>query len=242
MPDLMIGITTGAKSGAYVPVNIGGTVVQVVADRDISYSAGDPVVVAQIGSALYALARTFANVPTPPVGSDLPPAPAPAIITGVLTVSPIETRSYRTSYSVGWRTEDDDVYHGTYGAYGLHTGCAFYGDKPKSLAGATVLGATVRMRADQVGVFPPTATTMRLMTQAFRPVGAPTLTSTASGPALRQDATEDAWPVPESWVQAMVAGAAGGIAFYDASGLPYVRYAGATKWSPAFTLTINWRR
>ena len=240
--EAVTGITTGVKSGAYVPVNIGNQVVSVVADRDVTYAAGDPVVVIKIGSAWYAVARIFANVAAPPAGSDVPPAPAPAITRGSLQISPVETRSYRSSFSVGWKFEDDDVYQGQYGGYGLHTGCAFYGTKPRSLAGATVEGASVRMRADQIGAYPPTATTMWLMTNSVRPGGAPTLTSSTAGPALAMGATQSAWPVPVAWAQAIVDGTAGGLAFYDADGNPYVRYAGRSKWSPAFTLTINWRR
>jgi hypothetical protein len=242
--DMVTGITTGAKVGAYVPVRIGGEVVQVVADRDITYAGGDPVVVAKIGTAWFALARVFANVPVPPTGGDTPPAPNPGAgnTTGVTLVPPTETRSYRSSFSVGWRFEDDDVYHGQYGGYGNNIGAVFYGGRPRALAGATVQGATVRLRADQIGAYPPAATTMRLMTESARPGGAPTLTSTTPGPALLQGQTESGWPVPVAWAQALVDGSAGGIAFYAAGGTPYVRYAGRTRWSPAFTLSINWRR
>ncbi|MEE3918179.1 hypothetical protein V2I01_04775 [Micromonospora sp. BRA006-A] len=40
----------------------------------------------------------------------------------------------------------------------------------------------------------------------------------------------------------MVDGTAGGLAVYDSSGSPYVRFAGRGSWSPAFTLAISWRR
>lgn len=242
--NLLTGITTGAKSGSTVPVNIGGQVVQVIADRDVTYAAGDPVVVAKIGTAWFALARTYANVAAPPTTNDTPPpaSPGAGLTTGTLNVSPVETRSYRSSFSVGWRFDDDDVYHGQYGGFGNHTGAVFYGSKPRDLAGATVQSATVRMRCLQIGAYPPTAVTMRLMTNSVRPGGAPTLTSTATGPAMVEGATLDRFTVPTAWAQAMVDGAAGGIAFFNASGSPYVRYAGRAKWSPAFTLTINWRR
>lgn len=242
--ELLTGITTGGKAGAFIPVNAGGVVVNAIADRDITYAAGDPVVIGKIGSLWFTLSRTFGNIATPPTGSDTPPTSNPGTgqTTGTLQVSPVETRSYRASFSVGWRFDDDDVYQGQYGGYGLHTGCAFYGSKARSLAGATVQGATVRMRVLQIGSYPPAATTMRLITQSTRPAGAPTLTSTTPGPALKEGETEAGWPVPVAWVQAIVDGTAGGIGFYNASGTPYVRYAGRSKWSPAFTLNINWRR
>jgi hypothetical protein len=83
---------------------------------------------------------------------------------------------------------------------------------------------------------------MRLMTNATRPGGAPTLTSSTSGPSLRRGSTVGAFTIPDSWAQAMVDGTAGGLAFYEADGSPYVILAGRGDYGPAFTMTIRWSR
>lgn len=243
MPErqLEFGVTAGVKSSGLVPVTFGGQTVNCVAERDVTYLVGDPVIICKVGAQWFVLNRYYAQITAPPT-SETPPDPKPTTTTGQLVISPMETRSYRTSFSVGWRTDDDDVYHGQYGGYGNHIGSVFYGTKPRTLDGATVTSASVKIRVDQIGSYPPSATVMRLMTNSTRPSGAPTLTSTTSGPSVPQGTTINAFTVPTAWAQAMVDGMAGGIAFYDADGSPYVRYAGRSKWSPSFTMTINWQR
>jgi hypothetical protein len=86
------------------------------------------------------------------------------------------------------------------------------------------------------------ATTLRLVTQAKRPAGAPTLTSSTSGPSLRRGQTVDAFVIPDSWGQALVDGTSGGLAVFESDGSPYVILAGRGRWSAAFTMTISWYR
>jgi len=83
---------------------------------------------------------------------------------------------------------------------------------------------------------------VRLVTQATKPAGAPTRTSSTTGPHLAVGATNNAFVVPTSWAQAMVDGSAGGLGVYDSSGSPYMRFAGRSSWSAAWTLTIRWTR
>lgn len=241
MEGLLLATAKSTKSGGAIAAEINGQNVIIMCARGVSPAVNDVVIVAQIQSRWIAIEALDAATPTPVTDSQAPP-PA-TVSTGTLVVTPVETRSYRSGTVTGWRTDDDDVYQGQYGGWGNHTGCVFYGAKPRALAGATVAGATFRVRMSQIGSYPPQAATMRLLTNATRPGGAPTLqASTTSGPQLAQGAQEDRFPVPVSWVQGMVDGTAGGLAFFVSGGSPYLRMAGRADWSAAFTLSINWRR
>lgn len=228
------------KTSGMITADINGRVVAVICDREFTPAINDVILVDKIGSQWVAFGRTDTAAPTPPDGNEAPPPVQPT--SGSTTIAPVETRSYRNSFSVGWRFDDDDVYQGQYGGYGNHIGVAFYGSKPRALDGATVTGAKFRVRMHQIGSYPPQAATMWLVTQTVRPGGAPTLTSSTTGPRLAQGETFDGFAVPTAWAQAMVDGTAGGLGFYVATGNPYLRMAGRGRWSPAFTLTINWRR
>ncbi|MGC4769196.1 hypothetical protein ACLQ25_09475 [Micromonospora sp. DT44] len=236
----ILATATAAKSGSTVTAVVNGVETTVQVARDLTVAAGDVLLVERVGAQWFALVRLYSAAPTPPDDNVRPPDPKPAVVTGTLVVSPVETRSYRPSY--GWRTDNTDVYQGQYGGWGNHTGAVFYGSKPRSLAGATVTDAKIRVKRLSAGAYSAQSTTMRLMTQATRPGGAPTLTSSGAGPTLAVGATTNAYDVPTSWAQAMVDGTAGGLAFFTSGGSPYVRFAGRGSWSPAFTLTITWRR
>lgn len=228
---------TAVKSGSTVTAEVNGTITTVQVVRGLIVTPGDVLLVEKIRAEWYATALLF-DAPPLPVENERPPEPKPAATTGSLVVSPVETRSYRNS---SWRTDTDDVYQGEYGGNGNHTGSVFYGSKPNSLDGATVTGATIKVKRVSGGTYAAQSTTMRLMTQKTRPGGVPTLTSTAAGPSLAVGASTT-FTIPASWAQSIVDGTAGGIAFFDADGSPYVRFAGRGSWSAAFTLTINWTR
>lgn len=235
--DLLATVTvTGATT---LGVIVNGTATTVNKMNHVTAVPGDVVLISKLGAQWFAVG-TWGTAPAPVVNQPAPD-PKPVTTTGSLVVSPVETRSYRTTY--GWRTDNTDVYHGQYGGWGNHTGSVFYGTKPRSLAGATVTSATIRVRRpSRTGsTYAAVATTMRLVTQATRPGGAPTLTSTTAGPSIKAGA-ETTFTIPTSWAQSMVDGTAGGLAFFDSDGSPYIIYAGRGTWSPAFTLTINWRR
>lgn len=237
----LLATATTAKAGTTVTAVVNGQPATVQVARDLAVDAGDVLVVNRVGAEWFAVARVYAAATTPadPVGV-VPPA-RPTDTTGQLVVSPVETRSYRPT--LGWRTDNTDVYQGQYGGFGLHTGCVFYGTKPRSLAGATVTGATILARRLEGGAYAAQATTLRLMTNATRPAGAPTLLAdTTPGPTLAVGATVSPFALPTSWGQALVDGTAGGVAVYDADGSPYVRLAGRASWSPAFTLNLTWQR
>lgn len=227
---------TSAKSGTTVTAVVNGrdTVMQVA--RDLTVASGDALLVVQNGSQWVVISRFHGAAPTPPANGEAPD-PQPANVAGSLIVTPVETRSYNT----GWRA-DTSVYQGDFGGFGNHVGAVFFGDNPKALDGATVDSATVHVRRLAGGDPTAQTATMWLMTEAFRPGGTPTLTDSTPGPTLAQNATADDFPVPTDWAQSMVDGDAGGIAFYDADGAPYIKFAGRADWSVAFTLIINWQR
>lgn len=234
----LLATATAAKSGSTVVATVNGVSTTVQVARDLTVAAGDVLVVERIGTQWFALARAFAAAPVAPDNAPAPD-PKPTVTRGSLVVSPVFTGSYRSS---GWRTDRLDVLQGQYGGNQNHTGCAFYGTKPRSLAGATVTDAKIRVRRRSGGVYAAQTSTLWLVTQATKPAGAPTRTSSTTGPSLAVNATNNAFDIPNSWVQAMVDGTAGGLAVFDSGASPYIVFAGKASWSPAWTLTITWQR
>lgn len=232
-----IGTALAAKVGSTVSVTINGTTLTVQIARDLVVAAGDVVMVQKVGGQWFVLQRLFTGPPVAPPNLGTPATGGPT--SGTLVVAPVETRTYQSG---AWRSWDTSVFQGQYGGTGNRTGAAFYGGAPRSLAGAIVTYATVRVRRMSGGNYGPQATTMRLVTQATRPGGAPTLTSSSAGPNIAPGVTVDSFPVPIAWVQAMVDGTAGGLGFFVSGGSPYVQFAGNGDWAPAFTLNVNWSR
>lgn len=233
-----LGTATTTKSSGVATFTILGVDVQVQVARDLTIAAGDVCVVQRVGFQWYALQRVYTAAPAAQ-DSPAPPPPRPPVVTGTLVCSPVETRSYRGS---AWRTDIDDIIQGNFNSTGNHTGCAFYGSKPASLTGATVTAATITVSRPRRGGNPASqATTLWLVTETTRPLGAPTLGSSASGPSLRWGES-DTFTITTAWAQSMVDGTAGGLAIKDASGSPYVVLSGRGEYSPSFTLSINWQR
>jgi hypothetical protein len=229
-----------AKTGTTCTATLNGTTTTIQVARDLSVAAGDVLVVVPIGAEWFAVARAYPTAPVPVEANDVAPEPHPVVVTGVTTISPVETRSYRSG---GWRTDNDNVYQGIYGGGGNHTGAVFYGRKPQSLDGVTVLSASILVRRpDLGGAWAPQPTTMWLMTDSTRPAGAPTLGASTAGPSLRRGTTDTGFVIPTSWAQNLVDGTAGGLAFFDADGSPYVVLSGRGDYGPAFTLAIEWSR
>lgn len=236
----LTGTATAAPTGTTVPVNVGGDVATCQVLRGVTIAAGDVVLVIRQGSARWVVGRLFAAAP--PATADDPPDPAPVTKpvtrTGSTVIRPVSTGSYRSG---AWRTDTDDVIQGVVAGFGENVGAAFYGKKPAALAGVTVTRASIRVRRIRGGIIAAQATTLRLVTQKFRPAGAPTRTLSTAGPIIKVGATFP-FTIPTSWAQAMVDGTAGGLAL-DASGpTPYVRTAGRSTYAPAWTLTIDWTR
>lgn len=235
----LLATATANKSGSTVTAVVNGISTTVQVARDLTVATGDVIVVERIGSQWFALGRAYTAAPATPVNEPAPPS-QPSGITGTTVFGPVETRSYRNG---GWRSDNTTVYQGQYGGGGNHTGAVFYGAPPRSLAGATVTGSAIIVRRQSGGAFAAQQSTMRLMTEATRPGGAPTLTSSTSGPNLAVgQALTGGFSVPISWAQAFVDGTAGGLAFFTGTGSPYVLFSGLGDWGPAFNLIISWQR
>ena len=232
----LLATATGAKVGSTVAALVNGQATTVQVARDLPVASGDVIVVQKIGSQWFALGRAYPSAPAAPIN---PPGPAsqPGSVSGVSVFTPVETRTYESS----WRTDNTHVYQGSYGGSGNRTGCVFYGAAPRSLAGATVLSVSFWVRRQSGGVYAAQTATMRLMTNATKPAGAPTLTSSTGGPILAVN-QQGQHAVPASWVQAMADGTAGGLAFFTGSASPYMVFSGIGDWSPAFTLSVVWQR
>lgn len=240
LPTTLRAIAETSKSGSSCTADIGGVVTTIEVARDLSVTAGDGLLVTRAGNTWYAFARTGTAAPPPVEFKPPPPPPPKPPQSGRLIVPAIETRSYRDGK---WRTDTDNVYQGEYGGNGNHQGCAFYGSALKSLAGATVTKATIRVnRPDSGGTNAAQPTTLWLVTQSKRPAGAPSRTSSTAGPSLRRGQLNRAFAIPNSWAQSMVAGTAGGLCVYESDGSPYVILSGRGDMSSAWTLTVYWER
>lgn len=235
---LLVGDAKSTVSSGTATISVGGEQITANVRRDLTLAVNDKVLIGRVGSFWVVIDRLgTAAISTPPE-VEIPPPPKPATTSGRLIVSPASTRSYRTSY--GWRTDNAYVYQGEYGGYGNHTGCVFYGSKPRTLTGKTVTSASVRVtRRNEGGVFAAQTSTLRLMTDSTKPAGAPTLTSSTTGPRLARGSTDTSFTVPTAWIQAIVDGTAGGLALFTSSGSPYMIFDGRP--SSSWTLTINWR-
>lgn len=250
------GIAQTAVSGNACLVKVGGIAVTARVATTLTITAGNILLMARLGSTYYVInvvpAAPTATPATPaPVDStpvdvgDPPPAPKPTTTTGTLTCVPTATACYRDG---SWRSDGDptnsfDLFQGRYGgsSYGRNTGAAFYGSKPHTLNGATCTKATLKIKRLSAGDFAARSATLRLITQASRPGGAPTLNESTSGPSLTIG-NSTTFTLPTSWGQALIDGSRGGIAINVSSDDPYIHLAGRGSWSAAFTVTLSWRR
>lgn len=235
-----IGIAVGTKSSGLLTVNVGGVQVSMLAARDTTFADGDGVAFIRAGAVWVVVCRIGTAATTAPADPvQTPPPPKPTAVSGTKTLTPIETRSRQGSR---WRSDNDDVYQGAYGTNGNHVGCAFYGDAPRSLAGATVTSAFVQLRRKSAGGLTQAQdTTLWLVGEKVKPSGAPTLSASVDGPDLAWGQTST-FVVPTAWAQAMVDGTAGGLAVYESDGNPYVIIDGRGRYGPSFALTINYDR
>jgi hypothetical protein len=227
-------------------VTVNGTTVLARASRDLTVAIGDIVLCTRINNQVLAFSRLFQAAPAAPDTEQTspPPKPQPDVVTGSTVLAASFTGSYRNTGYVGWRTDNDSVYQGEYGSNGRHVGVALYGNSPRSLAGVEVLSASIRAKRLQGGDFAKRQTTLRMVTNKTKPSGAPTFyTATdANGPNLAVNTSDTTIAIPAAFAQALVDGNAGGLAIYVAGGSPYVKLAGRSDWSQAFTLTIKWKR
>ena len=242
MADLIYAIVTAVKASGLVSVKVGAQIVSAQADRDTTYAAGDPVVIGKIGSAYFAMGRYFVTSAgdIDPGNTDEPPA-APPTTTGTTTFLPTETHSWRDTFG-GWRDDNDRIYQGEHGGAGNHIGCAFYGNQVKTLAGATVLSASIKAKRLSGGDFAAETTTLGHITEASRPTGEPTFGGSFTGPHLAVGATSTSIAIDTSLAQSLVDGTYGGLGIHISGSTPYIILAGLSDYSGSFALTIKWRR
>ncbi|NUP36029.1 MAG: hypothetical protein HOY76_03140 [Streptomyces sp.] len=251
----LIGYADSTVTSGACTASVGGIPTTVRVVSGLTIAVGDTLLIHRVGST-YVATDIVAAAPAvpppappaqenPPDTGDTAPVPKPVTTTGTLTCTPVATASYRDGK---WRTDigstnSADTFQGRYAGsgYGRNTGVAFYGSKPRSLSGATVTKATIRVKRLSAGDFAARTATLRLVTQATRPSGAPTLNETTTGPSLKVGST-GTFTIPDAWAQAIVNGTRGGIAISISSDSPYIRFAGRGSWSAAWTLTISWRR
>jgi hypothetical protein len=232
-----VGTATTVKTGSVASFNVQGAIVQLEVARDLTIAVGDVCLIQRTGSQWMALQRLYTAAPADP-GNPTLPNPQPASVEGQQIVPAVETRSYRA----GWVTAHDDVLQGDFAGAGNYTGCAFYGSTARALEGATITAATMLVRRKGSGGLAGAQTaTLRLVTESTRPSGAPTLTSSATGPSLALG-EQAAFAIPTSWIDELADGTAGGIAIYDADGDPYMAFDGRGALPSAWTLTIAWTR
>jgi len=234
----LTGTATTAVVAGLVSVDVAGYVVAAQVLRGVTIAAGDVVLISRQGPVWWVVGRAYTAAPAPPEATDPSPPPQPATVEGVLVCQAVSTGSYRGGK---WRTDTDDVLQGVYAGYPTNTGAAFYGDKPRSLAGATVTSARLTCHRIRGGGFAPVAATLRLVTQSVRPAGAPTLTSSTTVPSLAVGTSTSTFAVPTAWVQDIVDGTAGGLGV-SAATTPYIRFRGRSTAAAAFTLAIGWSR
>lgn len=236
--NLLLATATAAKSGSKVTATVNGIDTSVQVSRDVPVAVGDVLMVQKVGSQWFCTGRFYTAAPAA-VTAAPPPPPKPATVTGKLVCSAIYTGSYRDGK---WRTDTSDVVQGSYGGSGNSTGAAYYGSKPRTLAGSTVTDCWITVRRGSGGAYSAQQTTLRLLGESTRPAGYPSLGSGNAGPTIPTNSTLSHFDIPNSWGQAIVDGSAGGIGIYDSSGSPYVRFVGRSDYSSSFTLTLSWKR
>lgn len=250
------GMAVSSASGGACLVSVGGATVTARVAMSLTVAVGNLLLLSRLGSTYYVIGVLPPAPTTPPVApapsdsppvdtGDKPPAPKPTTSTGTLTCVPTATATYRDGSwrSDGASTNSFDLYQGRYGgsSFGRNTGCAFYGSKPHTLAGATCTKATVKIKRLSAGDFSARSATLRLVSQTSRPGGAPTLNESISGPSLKIG-DMSTFTLPTSWGQALIDGTRGGIAISIGSDTPYIHLAGRSSWSAAMTLSLSWRR
>lgn len=240
--DLRIAVCTAAKASGVVQIKIGARTVSAYCPQDLTVAAKDPVLVGRIGTAYWILQRYFTAVGNIDAMSDntsSEPVSSPCTMTGTTTFVPKQTATYRGSR---WVTGDDGIYQGEYGTQGNNTGCAFYGTAiTNALIGVTVISAVLKAHRVKGGAHGAVPTTLQHVAQFSKPVGAPTLGGSYTGPDLEVGHTNAKVPLDTALAQSLVDGTYGGLAIHNA-GSPYAHLAGLSTYAAAFAVTIHWRR
>jgi hypothetical protein len=240
------GIAQGTVSAAkVVAVTVAGLTVNCLADRGVTTAAGDIVYGRRMNGYLLVEGRMYGAAPAGSTELNSYPPGEDALRFGKGVLRPYQTATYFVGS--GWRTSSDDVYQGEYGPSDTRNrrGCIFYDKRPRAFKGVTVTSATMKVKRLEGGR-PDSIrrhATFRQVSEIHRPqVNNATLQAdTTSGPYLRQGDSTD-WAIPTSWVDDLISGNCGGFCIWTTDGDPYIKLAGRSSWSPAFTITFNWKR
>jgi hypothetical protein len=232
--------TSAGGAGSAITVDVGGQAITATTARDLTAAVGDLLSLHRHGSTWYALAILGTAAVDITLAGDPAPDVRPDSVTGRFVLQPVETATYRAG--AGWRDDTTDLYQGQQSGTGLLTGAAFYGAAGAALAGATVTRAELNLKRLAAGPWAAGGgPTVKLVTEATRPGGAPTLTGSLAGPDLNPD-TEGTLDIGTTWGQALVDGTAGGLAIDVATSTPYLRLAGVDSWPAGMSVVIDWRR
>lgn len=244
--------TSTVAADKTVFVNFLGTTIKCRATRSVTIGVGDVILALRTGKELVVVESLHAAAPTADpseTDSTYPPNPWASVQNGSSVVYPVKTRTYRET--LGWRDDTFDLLQGKHGSYN-HTGCAFYGDRTKSLLGVEVLSASIKVKRDPGSTWSPsnkTSTLRRfeektLTRDMVKDKTAVTfIDDSITGPRLRPSESQT-FALPAAWAQAFADGTAGGIAIHttNPSVEPRARLEGMDDWSPAMALTMTWRR
>lgn len=234
------GIAQGAKVGSKVNVKVGNKTFSAEVLRDVTVASGDIVLMETVRGKRYVIGRCFTAAPPAPSETkhDPEPDPKPKVVTDTTNIAPITTRTYKDGH---WRFDTTDLWQGDWGT-GENIGVAFYGDQLKQFKGATILKAWLNVTRVPGGSVSAQTATLWSVTQKKRPSGSPTLSGAFTGPSLAVGDSNPDFVIPNSVITSMANGTYGGLAVYDADGSPTMRFAGIGTYSPAFTLTVTWKR
>jgi len=243
--NVVKGIAQGAVSGnSVVSVKIMGAIIVCRALRGITTAAGDIVAGVRVGGEILILGRMHTSAPSAPSEANgYPPQPEGASRSGQSVFLPVETRSYHTGPGPNaWRFDTDDLFQSEW-AGDLFTGCAFYGAAPRSLTGAVVTLARLKMKRVAGGDGSARKPELYRIAENKRPSGAPTRTGSGTlGPNLSVNEV-DTFTLPNQLGQDIVDGFAGGIGIWVADdSQPHVRLAGRGRYSSSMILTLDWIR
>lgn len=203
-----------------------------------AYAVNDVVMLARDGSATFVVGKLGAAAAADPEASP-PPPPVATVTRQTKTILPTSTGTYRAS--TGWRS-GDDVRQGDWNSgYGINQGAAFYGRQLRSL-GADLDRArsgVLTYRRDDGGVFGAQAPTVWTLAQSSRPSGAPTRLASTAGAAVGVNRAVS-WTLPDSMLDALLSGAAGGLGIYVGGSSPYIVLNGRSSYAKAFALTVTY--
>lgn len=239
-PRLARTVTTKDGSGN-ITVEFLGQVVTARANRVITPAVDDVVLITWVSGVWVAtavLGVSAAAAPAYGVTDSQPPPSTTTTVRSTKTFAAKESRSWRPNFGGQWRTDNDDVYQGSYSSFGPYKGCWFYGSSiVNALSGATAVSGTIRVRRISGGSYSSQTVTLRELAVGSRPSGEPSFTNSFTGPSLKIGETES-FALPSATLGRLISGATRGLGIYVAGSSPYVVLDGRAGFSGSGLLTL----